>query len=183
MDGLCKMGAGCLGSKVLCGGVCRNVYSDADHCGSCDDRCADSALCTAGTCVSGGGDGSRCDRPLFWSVDDHENAGFRMSSALSSRHTFVCGPLAALPTRFFRFTASKRDTDVEVYSDKLDDYILEVFSDSGCSAAGSVGCNDDGRAPDPQLRNLPTQPGKTYWIAVGLKGTWSGRSATLRIDH
>lgn len=184
-DGACKMGLGCLGTKVLCAGVCRQTSSDANHCGSCDNRCADAALCADSACIAGGGDGSRCDKPLFWNNEDHERVGFRMSAALSSLHTFVCGPLEAIPTRYFRFTATKEKTDIEVYSDKLDDYILEVFTDGKCAPSSSTACNDDGRAPDPQLQNLPTQVGKTYYIAVGLKNaaTWSGRSVTMKIDH
>lgn len=184
-DSHCLTGGGCLGGKVLCSGACRQTTSDANHCGSCGNRCADDALCADSACISGGGDGSRCARPLFWNNKEHERAGFRMGAALSTVHTFPCGPLAPIRTRYFRFTATKTKTDIEIYSDKVDDYIVEVFSGSDCAAASSMGCSDDDRTPDPQLQNVPTVPGQTYFVAVGLKNapTWSGRSVTLKIDH
>jgi len=30
---------------------------------------------------------------------------------------------------------------------------------------------------------IPATPGQTFWVAVGLKGSWSGDAATLRVDR
>ena len=183
VGGSCVEGAPCEG--VSCDGVCLDpaVYRNADHCGSCDNRCADDALCVAGVCVAGGGDGTTCGSPLFWDFAAEETAGFRMSPALSSEHTFQCGPLEPVRTRWFRLTATKDDeTNIDVRSAGVDDYLLEVYSDVGCASEALLGCDDNADAPDPALEP-PTSEGATYWIAVGVKPTWSGAPATLRGDH
>jgi hypothetical protein len=178
--GACVPGA-CLGAQ--CGETCvTNRSSNADHCGSCFNQCASDALCFDGGCVDGNGDGTSCASPLFWNVDQQERVGFRFTPALTGDHVFPCGPLDALPTRWFRFTASKDQTVVEVRADGPDDFILEAFGAMACDAASSLGCNDDDSGTNPQL-TLQTTPGATYYVAVGLKGTWSGMSASIRADH
>ena len=181
----CQAGAcvpgDCLGAQ--CGQDCvENRSSNADHCGSCFNQCASNALCLGGGCVDGNGDGSSCASPLFWNVDDQERVGFRFTPALTSAHTFPCGPLDPLPTRWFRFTANKDQTVVEVRADGPDDFVLEAFDAMTCGAADSMACNDDDSGTNPQL-SLSTTVGGTYWVAVGLKGSWSGKSASIRADH
>lgn len=183
---------GCVGGEcvpsdcnygAICGDDCvTNRSSNADHCGSCFNQCASDALCAGGSCVDGGGDGSSCASPLFWNVDDDESVGFRFTPALTSQHVYSCGPLGALPTRWFRFTANDTETGVEVRADGADDFIIEGFDAATCAPAASIGCNDDDSGTNPQL-TLVTTPGATYFVAVGLKGSWSGRSATFRADH
>jgi hypothetical protein len=171
----------CLGAQ--CGEECvENRSSNADHCGSCFNQCASDALCFDGGCVDGNGDGSSCASPLFWNVDDQERVGFRFTPALTTPHTFPCGPLDPLPTRWFRFTASKDQTVVEVRADGPDDFVLEAFDQVACGPSDSMACNDDDSGTDPQL-TLTTTVGGTYWVAVGLKGEWSGKSSSIRADH
>jgi hypothetical protein len=183
---------GCVGGEcvesscaygAMCGDACvTNRSSNADHCGSCFNQCGSDALCAGGTCVDGGGDGSSCASPLFWNVDDDESVGFRFTPALTSEHVFTCGPLDALPTRWFRFTANDTETGVEVRADGADDFVIEAFDAASCAPIASIGCNDDDSGTNPQL-TLATTAGGTYFVAVGLKGSWSGRSATFRADH
>ncbi|MEZ4444518.1 MAG: hypothetical protein R3B72_35920 [Polyangiaceae bacterium] len=185
-------GLGCVGGEcvessctygAVCGDACvTNRSSNADHCGSCFNQCASDGLCAGGTCVDGGGDGSSCASPLFWNVDDDESVGFRFTPALTTEHLFTCGPLDPLPTRWFRFTANDTETGVEVRADGADDFIIEAFDAATCAPVASIGCNDDDAGANPQL-TLATAAGGTYFVAVGLKGSWSGRSATFRADH
>jgi hypothetical protein len=181
--GECVEGQGCLAGTASCGDACVKPSANASHCGSCDNRCADSDLCVDGACAEGGGDGTSCDAPLFWDFEAEESVGFHMSPALSTDHTFECGPLEPIQTRWFRVTATMEDTDVEIRSASPDDYVLEMFADPGCPAASLVACSDDDDGALPKLTDPPTMPGGTYWIAVGIKGKWSGTSAELRGDH
>jgi hypothetical protein len=46
-----------------------------------------------------------------------------------------------------------------------------------------VGCNDnDDTSQDPWLK-LSNTAGAVFYVAVGLKGTWSGKPADIRVDH
>lgn len=123
-----------------------------------------------------------CARPLLWDVEEAETAGFWMTA--SATHTFTCGPLEALPTRWFRFTAPKNGPSVEVTGvTPEDDYILEIFEDAACAPAASIGCNDDADGKSPELDDVDITSGKTYWVAVGRKGAPSDQPARIRIDH
>ncbi|HEU4533059.1 MAG TPA: hypothetical protein VFS00_03040 [Polyangiaceae bacterium] len=173
-------GSGCSGP--ICDGACiTNRNRNADHCGSCRNRCADDALCFDGACIDGGGDGSSCASPMFWDLVAEETVGFHFSPQLTSPHVFPCGPLEPIPARWFRFTATKSETNIRVLTKLADDYILEVFSDSSCAPATSLGCNDGG-ASGPELTAATNENG-TYFIAVGLKGGWSGGAAEIRADR
>ncbi len=186
VGGQCVVGQGCFeaGAVLQCGELCTSSYGDADHCGSCDNHCGDVELCVDTACAAGGGDGTSCASPLFWDVAAEETAGFRFSSALTVPHTFTCGPLEPVPTRWFRFTATKSNTRVEIRSDQTDDYILEVFSSAACDASALVGCNDNrsGSDTDPELP-ITTTEGATLYVAVGVIGAWSGEPAQIHVDH
>lgn len=179
--GMCVSGA-CPGGMTCGGEFIRDRNSNADHCGSCFNNCADDALCFGGACIDGGGDGTGCASPMFWNLDDEERVGFHFAPALTTAHTFPCGPLEELPTRWFRFTATKDSTAVEVRATGPDDFIIEVFDAMTCAPASSLACNDDDSGLDPEV-TVPTVEGKTYFVAVGLKGQWSGKSASIRADH
>ena len=183
VDGQCQDDGLCVFQPV-CGGVCVAASWNPDHCGSCMNSCADDAVCVEGVCVDGGGDGTSCQSPLFWNLEAEEDAGFRMTPGVTVEHTFECGPLEPLPTRWFRFTATDDDSRVKVRTEGPDDYIVEVYGDESCSQDDLLGCNDDetGGDPEPEL-DLVSVPGQTYWVAVGIKGTWSGSPANLRLDH
>ena len=184
VGGSCVTGGnGCGPALALCDETCVRPRTDAAHCGSCGNRCADDGLCVDGACVDAGGDGSSCERPLFWNFDAEEEAGFFFSPALTELHTFECGPLDPIPTRWFRLTATKDDTDIEIRRAEADDYIIEVFGENGCPVSSRLACNDDANGLLPEVSNVPTTAGRTYWIAVGLKSTWSGASASIRGDH
>jgi Stigma-specific protein, Stig1 len=45
-DGTCI----CRGNKRMCGGVCVDVLTDPNHCGSCNHPCFPGGICTNGTC-------------------------------------------------------------------------------------------------------------------------------------
>lgn len=178
--GICVLGE-CNGA--VCGDTCvKDRDVDADHCGSCFNRCADDALCADSECVDGDGDGASCGSPMIWDADASERAGFHFAPSLAGTHTFPCGPLEAIPTRWFRFTANDTETLVEIRSEAADDYILEVFEAASCDMESSLGCDDSGDAQGPEL-SAPTQDGGTYLVAVGLKNAWSGKAATIRADH
>lgn len=156
---------------------------NADHCGACDQPCAETEVCLDATCIAGGGDGISCASPVFWDVEAEEQAGFKMWPSLSTEHTFSCGPAQGVPTRWFRFVAPKDETSVEVQK-STDDFILEVFASANCDAASFTMCNDNQAAGDvlPKI-DIETSEGTTFYVAVGVLGTWSGASAQLRVDH
>lgn len=59
-------------------------------------------------------------------------------------HTFSCGPLSPIPTRWFRATASESLIDFAALT-KNADLVLEVFT-APCTAdagAAPLGCNDN----------------------------------------
>jgi hypothetical protein len=170
-------------SSAASGSPCTETTGNADHCGACNQPCADIEVCLDATCVPGGGDGTSCESPVFWDVEAEEQAGFKMWPALSTEHTFSCGPASGVATRWFRFLAPKDETSVEVQK-TTDDYILEVFAAASCDASSFLGCNDNQAAGDvlPKL-DVDTTEGTTIYVAVGVLGTWSGVSAQLRVDH
>ena len=59
-------GSTCAPGEKICGGICKQVTTDPDHCGDCFNGCANDADCVGGLCTagdpggtggSGGGDG------------------------------------------------------------------------------------------------------------------------------
>ena len=89
--------------------------------------------------------------------------------------------LKALPTRWFRFIAPKNDTSVRIYGAEGDDYVVELFSGPACDASVFSGCNYvSGKIPNI---DIPTTEGTPFYVAVGLKGTWSGKPAEIHVDH
>lgn len=50
-DGSCP--AGGAGGLVFCDGLCRNLNTDIDHCGTCGSGCNDANECTVDQCISG----------------------------------------------------------------------------------------------------------------------------------
>jgi hypothetical protein len=170
-------------SSAASGSPCTETMGNADHCGACQQPCAETEVCLDATCVAGGGDGTSCASPVFWDVEAEEQAGFKMWPSLSTEHSFSCGPEGAVPTRWFRFVAPKDETSVEIQK-STDDFILEVFSAATCDASSFFGCNDNQAAGDvlPKVDVLTTE-GTTFYVAVGVLGNWSGASAQLRVDH
>lgn len=43
--------AGCAVGRSDCGGECRDLMTDADHCGGCDVDCGEGERCALGACV------------------------------------------------------------------------------------------------------------------------------------
>jgi hypothetical protein len=185
VDGVCVEGdAGCGHSYARCDGACVFPNTDADHCGSCNNRCADDALCIDGLCLDGGGFGASCDDPAYFDSSHEENAGFHLSEALSTPHTFACGPPEPLATRWFRVTIGDDLNNVEVRGHASDDYMIEIFSDDSCDTDALVACNDNYNGdPDPRIDHPATTPDLPFWVAVGVKGSWSGKAAVFRVDH
>lgn len=183
LAGACVADAGCDGGPT-CDGVCVSygTRTNVDNCGSCGNRCGDLELCVENACLAQQGDGSSCESPLLWS-DGEETAGFRMSPATTVPHTFRCGPLDAIPTRWFRVTTEQDDLRLELNGGSTDDYVLEVFDDDACGEADHAGCADGEVGGEVELEIEGVPPGTTYWVAVGLAGEWSGEPARLRIDQ
>jgi hypothetical protein len=181
--GACSNGS--CANGVVCGGTCvHDRYSDPNHCGSCANRCGERELCVAYDCrAGGGGTGMSCDAPLVVPpASASPNYGFQLAGALVGMHTFGCGPLSPLPTRWFRFTASKSQTDLSAIAQGTADLILEVFA-APCGADGGdapLACNDNTSLSDlvPRLR-IPTTAGATYLVAVGVV---SGSPISAKLD-
>jgi hypothetical protein len=167
---------------AMCGGTCVNDrYRNVDHCGSCFDRCGDAQLCVGGVCATGDGDGTSCASPLRWDVDAEENAGFRAGSPTGATHVFPCGPLAAIPTKWFRFTSQKDDTNVSVDTKNPSNALaLAVYSSSACDGTVLVGCSTNDTEPTV---DVPNAKGKTFFVAVGYVSVSAPVAATLRVDH
>lgn len=167
-----------------CDGACVDplVYTNVDHCGSCDNRCGDLALCVDAACRDTEGDGSSCERPIFW-TQDSERAGFRFTDGNTVPHVFTCGPLDAIPTRWFRATVEDDELSVEAEGFGGDDLVIEAFSADSCDAPAQLACADVEPTQEDRIDVQGVTPGATFWIAVGIKGTPSGRPAHFRIDH
>ncbi len=181
--GACVPGQACL-YEPICDGLCVDpaTHVNADHCGSCDNRCGDLALCLDNHCVEVDADGSSCARPIFWD-EDEERVGFRMTEGNTAPHVFTCGPLDAIPTRWFRVTVNDEETRIEVAGSAGDDLIVEVFADDACDEAAQLACGD-GSAGDEDVVELEgIAPGETFWVAVGAKTPPSGAPATFRVDR
>lgn len=183
VNGVCTTGEGCFDAvaPTHCGDRCVDATPNADHCGSCDNRCGSDQLCVQARCLDQEGDGTSCASPLIWDVEAEEQTAFRMDEHTTT-HRFECGPLGDLPTRWFRYTATK-DGDISIRAEAGADFILELFSASSCDAAVRMGCNDNADDLDPTLEDPATQGGSTYYVAVGLKSGPANASVTLRVDH
>lgn len=46
---------GCPAGETLCGTACRDTANDLDHCGACNNPCAEGQTCASGTCACSGG--------------------------------------------------------------------------------------------------------------------------------
>lgn len=175
---------GCYCMSAICDGACRTGMSyDADNCGSCANQCADDELCTDGQCAEAGGRGASCGDPLILDVDEVERIGFRWSAVAASDHVFVCGPLEAVPTRWFRVTVPAEELEIAIEGDPLDDYIIEVFTDESCAEEVSLSCSDGEVGDEVEITDIAVTPGSTFWIAVGLKNEWTGVSGMINIEN
>jgi hypothetical protein len=169
VNGACTTDTSCTGAR--CAGACiGDRASNADHCGSCLNRCSDREICVQGACISGGGDGTSCQAPFTWEASGAERAGFRLG--LAEPFAFSCA--GSLPARTFRFVATKDEVDVTV--EKGSGAALEVFTGASCDAAARVGCS---AAPEPSV-HLVGAKGKTFFARVGAP---VGTPLTLRVDH
>ncbi|MDB4939077.1 MAG: Tryptophan synthase alpha chain [Labilithrix sp.] len=184
VDGACT-DAGTCANGVVCNGTCvHDRYSDPNHCGSCQNRCGERELCLAYDCRSGGGGtGASCDSPLVVPpASASPNYGFHFGGALVGMHTFACGPLSPVPTRWFRVTASTSLLDLRAVTKDKADLIVEVFP-APCAADGGaapLGCNDNTSMSDLEPRlSIPTTVGTTYLVAVGIV---SGSPAWAKLD-
>ncbi len=174
-SGVCRFGA-------LCGPDCiAGRHKHVDHCGSCFNRCAGNSVCVGGECVTGQGDGSSCASPLIWDVEAEEHAGFRLDFAPGSTFVHPCGPLTAIPTKWFRFTSPKSGTNVSVDSTIASDrFVMTVFSSAACDESVVVACSNDKVEPSV---DLPNSQGKTYFVAVGAVSVTQSGAASVRVDH
>jgi hypothetical protein len=51
---------GCMAPYTVCDGLCVDTEREHDHCGACGNACGASELCSAGTCIPCGAEGSIC---------------------------------------------------------------------------------------------------------------------------
>jgi len=51
---------GCASPSVMCGSTCVQTSNDPDHCGSCDNACSGSKVCSAGKCGTSCTSGTLC---------------------------------------------------------------------------------------------------------------------------
>jgi hypothetical protein len=191
----CDIGSSCVGGTcsdagtcangVVCNGTCvHDRYSDPNHCGSCENRCGERELCVGYDCRGGGGGtGASCDSPLVVPPSSASpNYGFHFAGPLVGTHTFACGPLSPVPTRWFRVTASSSQLDLRVVTKDKADLIVEVFA-APCAPDGGtapLGCNDNTSASDREPRlTVPTTAGTTYLVAVGVV---SGSPVWAKLD-
>ena len=179
--GTCSLdGGGCANGTISCGSAaCVDPRQDVDHCGSCFNRCSDRQVCVRGVCTAGQGEGTSCQSPLVLPTEGLYS--FRFPSSLSGEHVFPCGPLTALPTRWFRFTASTTGNMTAEVTDSPDHYVVEVFSAATCDAPASAGCHDDAAGGAGYVTFAATA-GRTYFVAVGLVGSWSGALPVLKLN-
>ncbi len=136
-------------------------------------------MCVGGECASAQGSGGSCASPFVWDLASGDHAGFRLSFAPT---TFVhpCGPLTAVPTKWFRFTSPRSDTTVSVKPDVLgDQLVLTVFSSSACDETVVVGCSNDKKEPKVAI---PNAQNKTFFVAVGAVSATAGAGADIRVD-
>lgn len=182
VDGKCVASSQACAFGAVCGAACiKNRGANAEHCGSCFNRCGDAALCVGGECVAGGGDGSSCASPLFWDPYDQERAGFRTTFSPGTTFVHPCGPLTAIPTKWFRFTGTKANTNVSVDGTvDTDAFVVTVFSSSACNEPVVVGCSADKVEPSV---DVPNANGKTFFVAVGAVSVTAANSASIRVDH
>jgi hypothetical protein len=69
-------GASCTYPLVDCGGECVDTNEDPDHCGSCENACGSTQVCSHGACADTCADGlTDCDRACVDLLYDVENCG------------------------------------------------------------------------------------------------------------
>lgn len=129
------------------------------------------------------GEGVGCERPV---LVPGGNVTFDVGTApFEASHVYSCGPLTAVPTRWFRWTADK-DGDFEVSlrtAPETDDYIVEVFSSRSCDEPSMLSCSDDASPTDRRPDGtFAATTGKTYFIALGKIDAPSGIAPGLRLD-
>ena len=168
--------------KLVCNGQCI-PFSGIDNCGSCFNQCADNELCVKSQCLGGKGDGASCKTALLAPTD--EALEFRYPAGLTDNHVFRCGSGAAVPTRWFRWTAS-RDQSVGFTvqgAPTTDDYVMELFDAPDCGDMAYVACNDDRRAGAKLARiDVDVKAGTTYIVAIGRVAAPSGVRPAFRVD-
>lgn len=181
VGGTCALDAGCANDQISCDGTCRQPQLSVDHCGSCFNRCSDRQLCVGGACATAQGTGASCASPLV--LPEKGLYTFRYPGPLVSDHVFPCGPLTAVPTRWFRFTATVTGSFSAEVQASPDDFVIEVFSASACDAATSMACNDDQRAGNAlPFGTFDAVAGRTYFVAVGHVSGTSTTPPTLKIN-
>lgn len=182
VDGGCDADSGvCSLGGAVCGSQCvRDRPSNVKHCGSCFNQCASLELCADGDCTAPGGDGASCASPLLLD-SDVERSGFFVAGTGDGTFTHTCGPLQAVPTKWFRFTSTKTSPEVSLKAaGSGDQLVLSVFSASACDAAVLVGCSDDSSEPTVVVPNALNQ---TYFVGVGTRSASAGAAASVRVDR
>lgn len=75
-DSLFCHAADCAANEAVCGGVCSNLQTDRDNCGSCGHGCGDGLVCAGGTCVEGCDNGlTNCGAACVDTQTDEANCG------------------------------------------------------------------------------------------------------------
>lgn len=137
-------------------------------------------MCIGGDCASAQGSGASCASPFVWDLEQGDHSGFRLSFAPTTTLVHPCGPLTAVPTKWFRFTSPKSSTSVAINPDVTgDQVVLTVFSSSACDGSVVVGCSNDTNAPKV---DVPNAQGKTFYVAVGAVSVTAGAGADMRVD-
>jgi len=107
--------------------------------------------------------------------------GVRTTFAATTAHVFPCGPLDAIPTKWFRFTVNKSNASVELDAPAAEGaLVLAVYSSSACGEASLVGCSFDKNRPSVDVTD---STGKTFFAAVGAASPVASSAATLRADR
>lgn len=175
-------------SGTLCGAQCVLPSLSLDHCGACDKSCGAESYCSeddGGTCKPWQGHGTSCDSPIVLLDSGNFSADFWFVDG-GAPLLLSCGSPEPRPTVTFLWRPSKSDDGqkFKVYGASTDDLAIEVFSAAPCTAATSLGCNNDETATKltPELQ-IPVEMGKPYLIVVGSVAAKapSGRF-TLHID-
>ena len=155
-----------------CGTSCVDTSRHPEHCGGCGVACAAGSLCLAKACAPQVGTGESCADPLLMRVSKQDEA-FTLAGATADEAPLSCGDPQKRPDRTFRWTATAdHSVAVKVLGGlDTDDLVVELFSDSSCTAASSVSCNNDKTASvrRPEV-DFQGKAGKTYFIVVSSFG-------------
>ena len=70
-------GSNCPGIQTICSGVCVNLNSDPNHCGTCENNCTSGQFCLRGACTQPcpSGPGLMCDGKCVDIMTDPNNCG------------------------------------------------------------------------------------------------------------